>query len=36
MDEENYDLSDELVFANNWWAWALKDIYYPPPGLPQI
>jgi hypothetical protein len=35
MDEEDYDLSDELVYANNWWAWILKGVY-PPPGFPQV
>lgn len=29
----DYDASDELEFANNWWAWMLRGVY-PPPGNP--
>jgi uncharacterized protein YkwD len=29
----DYDASDELEFANNWWAWILRGVY-PPPGNP--
>lgn len=29
----DYDASDELEFANNWWAWILRGVY-PPPGIP--
>jgi hypothetical protein len=29
----DYDASDELEFANNWWAWILRGVY-PPPGQP--
>jgi hypothetical protein len=29
----DYDASDELEFANNWWAWILRGVY-PPPGMP--
>jgi hypothetical protein len=36
MDEVDYDLSDELLYGNDWWAWMLKGIYYPPPALPQF
>ncbi|MGV0037049.1 CAP domain-containing protein [Mycobacterium colombiense] len=29
----DYDASDELEFANNWWAWILRGVY-PPPAIP--
>jgi hypothetical protein len=29
----DYDASDELEFANNWWAWIGRGVY-PPPGIP--
>jgi len=29
----DYDASDELEHANNWWAWILRGVY-PPPGIP--
>jgi hypothetical protein len=29
----DYDASDEIEFANNWWAWILRGVY-PPPGMP--
>lgn len=29
----DYDASDELEFANNWWAWILRGVY-PPPAMP--
>jgi hypothetical protein len=29
----DYDASDEIEFANNWWAWILRGVY-PPPGIP--
>lgn len=29
----DYDVSDELEFTNNWFAWILRGVY-PPPGYP--
>jgi hypothetical protein len=29
----DYDASDELEFANNWWAWIGRGVF-PPPGMP--
>jgi uncharacterized protein YkwD len=29
----DYDASDELEYANNWWAWILRGVY-PPPAYP--
>ena len=29
----DYDASDELEFANNWFAWILRGVY-PPPAYP--
>lgn len=30
----DYDASDELEFANNWWAWILRGVYPPPANPP--
>jgi uncharacterized protein YkwD len=29
----DYDASDELEYANDWWAWILRGVY-PPPAIP--
>ena len=29
----DYDASDELEYANNWWAWILRGVF-PPPAYP--
>lgn len=31
----DYDASDELEYAFNWFAWALRG-HYPPPENPQV
>lgn len=31
----DYDVSDELEYGINWWAWILRGVY-PPPAYPPV
>jgi hypothetical protein len=30
----DYDVSDEVEYTVDWWAWILRGVY-PPPGYPE-